>query len=91
MSQQNNGEDVASAALVRLAEADGQKPVTLTAEEAAALLQRVADLDLYAARYRWIRTHQYLGDIDATDPCAPGSPCAIGFDRRIDALRREHP
>jgi len=76
--------ELATAAIARLAEADGQKPVTLTAEEGAALLVRIADLDKNDARYRWIRTHQYNGDIDANDPCDPGSPCAVKFDRMID-------
>jgi hypothetical protein len=79
------------AVLVRLAQADGQKPVALSAQEGAALLAHMADLDLDAARYRWIRTHQYLGDIDPHDPCAPGSPNAIRFDRKIDGLRSECP
>lgn len=76
--------ELATAAIARLAEADGQRPVTLTAEEGAALLIRIADLDKNDARYRWIRTHQYNGYIDANDPCQPGSPCALQFDRAID-------
>jgi hypothetical protein len=83
--------EVATQAIAKLAEADGQRPVTLTQEEGVALLLHVSDLDLAAARYRWIRTHQYQGDIDAMDSCQPNSPCALNFDRRIDALRSECP
>jgi hypothetical protein len=84
-------EQALDAAISKLANADGERAVTLTAEEGAALLRRLGDLDLNHARYRWIRTHQYQGIIDPHDPCDPNSPCATNFDRRIDGLRRECP
>lgn len=60
----------------------------LSATDAATILRLIADLDKDAARYRWIRTHQYAGIIDAEDRCQPGSPCALQFDRAIDRNRR---
>jgi hypothetical protein len=79
--------DLAAQALSKLAAADGQAPVTLSAAEGAALLEQVADLDLAAARYRVVRTHQYMGVINFDEPCDANSPAAIQFDRMVDRQR----
>jgi hypothetical protein len=38
-----------------------------------------------AERYRFVRTHQYNGQIDMGELCHPASPQALHFDRLVDA------